>query len=232
LHLKAIIFDKDGTLFDIQRSWSDWCQTFIFKFCKKNNLNNADLAKALDFDTRSKQFKNKSIFVHGSIDEVIDKVDSVFPSIGKKNIHFSLFEDIGDAKQVPLTNFENLFYSLQKFKIGLITNDSEKNARQHLDQHNITKYFHKIFGYDSGYGAKPDSGQLEAFCNQMRIEPHEVIMIGDSTYDLIAARKINMNSIGVLSGTALRGELIQYTPHLLDSIEHLIDWLKRMEGKR
>ena len=85
--IKAIIFDKDGTLFDIQRSWSKWCNIFISKFCKVHALKPELLAQALNFDLESGLFKKDSIFVHGSIDEVIDKVHSVFPKIEGNAIH-------------------------------------------------------------------------------------------------------------------------------------------------
>ncbi len=169
--------------------------------------------------------------MHGSIDEVIDKVHSVFPKIKRNAIHNALFEDIADTKQVPLTDLQKLFSQLSDFKIGLITNDSEDNALAHLDQHSLIKYFERIFGYDSGYGAKPDSGQLIAFCDQMALEPNEVLMVGDSQYDLIAAKNISMHCLGVLSGTASEDELREHTPHIINSIDVLYPWLVSIHKK-
>ncbi len=231
MKIKAIIFDKDGTLFDIQRSWSQWCRIFIDKFCKAHKLKTELLAQALNFDLESGLFKKESIFVHGSIDEVIDRVHSVFPKIKRNAIHNALFEDIADTKQVPLTDLQKLFSQLSDFKIGLITNDSEDNALAHLEQHGLIKYFEKIFGYDSGYGAKPDSGQLIAFCDQMGLDPCEVLMVGDSQYDLIAAKNINMHCLGVLSGTASEDELRVHTPHIINSIDVLYLWLVSIKKK-
>ncbi len=231
MKIKAIIFDKDGTLFDIQRSWSQWCNIFIGKFCKVHALRPELLAQALNFDLESGLFRKDSIFVHGSIDEVIDKVHSVFPKIKRNAIHNALFEDIADTKQVPLTDLQKLFSQLYDFKIGLITNDSEDNALAHLDQHSLIKYFERIFGYDSGYGAKPDSGQLIAFCDQMALEPNEVLMVGDSQYDLIAAKNISMHCLGVLSGTASEDELREHTPHIINSIDVLYPWLVSIHKK-
>ena len=51
-------------------------------------------------------------------------------------------------------------------------------------------------------------------------------MIGDSTYDLVAANKINMPCLGVLSGTANKADLSPHTPFLIDSINELDEWLK------
>ena len=83
-----------------------------------------------------------------------------------------------------------------------------------------------IIGYDSGYGSKPESGQLEAFLRKTNLLPEEVLMIGDSIYDLVAANKINMPCLGVLSGTANESDLSAHTPFLIESIDKLYEWLK------
>ena len=160
MKIKGIIFDKDGTLFDIQRSWSEWAKVFVTKFCKKHDLEITKLANAINFDLYSNKFLKESIFVHGSVDEVVETIFRKFPQLTKKTIHSGLFENSSDAKQVPLTDLHKLFSGLKAITFGLITNDSENNAFNHLKQHNLTQYFDMIIGYDSGYGAKPESGQL------------------------------------------------------------------------
>ena len=51
--IKGIIFDKDGTLFDIQRSWSEWAKAFIKNFSNQHNLDKLKLAEAINFDFAS-----------------------------------------------------------------------------------------------------------------------------------------------------------------------------------
>ena len=227
MRIRGIIFDKDGTLFDIQRSWSEWANVFVANFSKKHNLEITKLADAIHFDLASSKFLRESIFVHGSVDEVVDVISRLFPQIPKNVIHIGLFENSSDAKQVPLTDLHKLFSSLNAITFGLVTNDSEHNAINHLKQHNLTQYFDMIIGYDSGYGSKPESGQLEAFLRKTNLPPQEVLMIGDSIYDLVAANKIDMPCLGVLSGTANENDLSAYTPFLIDSIDKLEEWLNK-----
>jgi phosphoglycolate phosphatase len=226
MKIKGIIFDKDGTLFDIQKSWSEWAKVFVTNFGKKHNLEIIKLANSINFDLDSNKFLRESIFVHGSVDEVVEAIFKKFPQLTKKTIHSGLFENSSDAKQVPLTDLHKLFSSMTAFTFGLVTNDSENNAINHLKQHNLTQYFDMIIGYDTGYGAKPESGQLEAFLRKTNLLSEEVLMIGDSTYDLLAANKINMPCLGVLSGTANKADLSPHTPFLIDSINELDEWLK------
>ena len=227
MKISGIIFDKDGTLFDIQRSWSEWANVFVTKFSKKHNLETTKLAEAINFDLASCKFLRESIFVHGSVDEVVDAISRPFPQITKKAIHSGLFENSSDAKQVPLTDLHKLFSSLNTITFGLVTNDSENNAINHLKQHNLTQFFDMIIGYDSGFGAKPESGQLEAFLTKTNLLPQEVLMIGDSIYDLVAANKIDMPCLGVLSGTANEDDLRAHTPFLIESIDTLEEWLNK-----
>ena len=227
MKIRGIIFDKDGTLFDIQRSWSEWANIFVTNFSKKHKLEITKLADAIHFDLASSKFLRESIFVHGSVDEVVDAISRLFPRITKTAIHSGLFENSSDAKQVPLTDLHKLFSSLNTITFGLVTNDSEDNAINHLKQHNLTQYFDMIIGYDSGYGSKPESGQLEAFLRKTNLLPQEVLMIGDSIYDLVAANKINMPCVGVLSGTANEKDLRAHTPFLIESVDKLHGWLKK-----
>ena len=156
----------------------------------------------------------------------VEAIFQKFPQVTKKKIHEGLFEGSGDAKQVPLTNLHKLFTNLETITLGLVTNDSETNGIKHLE-HNLTQYFDMIIGYDSGYGSKPESGQLEAFLRKTNFLPQEVLMIGDSIYDLVAANKIKMPCLGVLSGTANESDLSAHTPFLIESIDNLYEWLKK-----
>ena len=47
--IKGIIFDKDGTLFDIQRSWSEWAKVFVTNFSKKHDLDIMELSNAVSY---------------------------------------------------------------------------------------------------------------------------------------------------------------------------------------
>ena len=87
MKIKGIIFDKDGTLFDIQRSWSEWAKVFVTKFSKKHDLDIIKLSNVINFDLASNKFLKESIFVHGSVDEVVDAISQKFPQVMKKMIH-------------------------------------------------------------------------------------------------------------------------------------------------
>ncbi|MEO1027041.1 MAG: HAD family hydrolase, partial [Pseudomonadota bacterium] len=109
--------------------------------------------------------------------------------------------------------------------LGLVTNDSETPARAHLAQENIADLFTFIAGWDSGYGAKPEPGQLLAFCEITGISPAATIMVGDSRHDLMAGRAAGMGTVGVLTGVAGETDLADLADVVLPDIGHLAGWL-------
>ena len=129
--------------------------------------------------------------------------------------------------QKPVGDLKVLFEYLKSKKIllGVATNDNEIPCKSQLQKERIIQYFDFIAGSDSGYGSKPEIGQLEAFCRSFNLNPNEVAMIGDSTHDLIAAKRAGLYPIGVLTGVAKRKELELYTDKILRSIEDLPNYL-------
>jgi len=106
-----------------------------------------------------------------------------------------------------------------------MTNDTEYGARAHLGAAGVLERFDFIAGFDSGHGAKPAPGPLLAFARAVSVAPDRVVMVGDSTHDLIAGRRAGMACIGVLTGTALAEDLAPFADAVLPDIGHLPGWL-------
>ena len=119
---------------------------------------------------------------------------------------------------------------LQRFrdaglKLGVATNDAEAPARAHLQTARISSAFDFVVGSDSGYGAKPATGQLLAFCDQVGVAPERTAMVGDSTHDLEAGRSAGMRTIAVLTGLAEAQNLAPFADVVFPDIGHIPDWI-------
>ena len=119
---------------------------------------------------------------------------------------------------------------MQKFKtkglkLGIATNDNHDATCAHLDAHGLLPYFDFIAGADSGFGAKPEAGMLDAFSDQMGLAPKHVAMVGDSRHDLLAGRAAGMVTVGVLTGIATKSDLADLADVVLTNIGDLHDWL-------
>lgn len=227
-HLRAIIFDKDGTLFDFQKSWGDWAFKFIEILSAGQSDLAHDLAKALDYDRERRIFDARSVVVAGTS---MDVADILHPHLSDRldlqDISCIMDDLAGHAQLVPVLPLEPYLKALRArgLGLGLVTNDSEEAARSHLGAQNVEHLFDFIAGYDSGHGAKPNPGQLRAFCVRTGHPPKSVAIVGDSTHDLDAGRAAGMVTVGVLTGTASAATLAPCADVVLPDIGHLTDWL-------
>jgi len=69
-----------------------------------------------------------------------------------------------------------------------VTNKAERFARPLLDRMRLTPYFKTLIAGDTLPTKKPDPAQLLHACEQLGIEPCDMLMIGDSVNDAEAAR--------------------------------------------
>ena len=73
----------------------------------------------------------------------------------------------------------------------------------------------------------PGPGQLLGFADSLALDPAEIIMVGDSTHDLLAAQAAGMRGIGVLTGPATADELGRFATAVLLSVGELPEWIER-----
>ena len=74
--------------------------------------------------------------------------------------------------------------------------------------------------------SKPNPLMLEEILTDFDAKPSEALMIGDSEYDLLMARNIQMDALAVSYGVHSLQHLLQYQPQgYVDDIAHIPDWL-------
>ncbi len=226
--IKGLLFDKDGTLFDFHKTWGVWCGEVIDAMAA-DDADVADrLATVLMFDRSENRFLKESPVIAGTLGELADMVQTVFPD----RDHGALYEELKTSATgvemvpaVPLVPLMEAFLS-RDLKLGIATNDAESAARAHLDRAGIETQFHFIAGYDSGFGGKPEPGMLLAFADQMGLDPAEVAMVGDTTHDLHAGLAAGMVRVAVLTGMADHADLAPHADIVLKDIGEIPAWLE------
>lgn len=227
MHIKGLLFDKDGTLFDFRATWDGWAAQMIRELAGQDTALIAQVAAAVRFDLASGGFHADSPFIAGTNAEVGQAIAQVVPHLTAPQVEAFLEQRVGEATLAPAVELAPYLTDLraQGLRLGVMTNDSEYGARTQLDQAGVAQLFHFVAGYDSGYGAKPSPDPLLAFAEQMELPPEAVAMVGDSTHDLLAGRRAGMRTVGVLTGTALTHELAPLADVVLPDIGHIPAWL-------
>ena len=223
----AILFDKDGTLFDFGLTWNAWAGTFIDDLSGGDPARAAALALAAGFDRATGSFLAHSPFIAGTNRQGAQCLAAVLPGHSVEDIEHHLMISAADAPlspAVPLVAFLDDLAG-RGLMLGVMTNDTEYGARAHLGAAKVLDHFDFIAGFDSGHGVKPDPGPLLAFCRAVGVAPARAAMVGDSTHDLVAGRAAGMITIGVLTGMAGVAELAPLADVVLPDIGHIPAWL-------
>lgn len=228
--IEAVIFDKDGTLFDFGATWESWAAAFLRRMSDGDEARAAEVGTAVGFDLTRLRFDRNSVIIAGTPADIVDALLPHAPVYDQTTLLDLLNEEAVAAPQVEAVPLIPFLQDLRGrgLKLGVATNDAEVPARAHLDAAGISGAFDFIAGFDSGYGGKPAPGQLLTFCQQVGVMPERCVMVGDSTHDLRAGRAAGMATVGVLTGLAERSELIPYADVVLPDISGLPDWLDRL----
>ena len=224
--IRAVIFDKDGTLFDFRQSWGDWAARLLADLAG-DEAERARLGAAVGFDTVARDFHPDSPVIAGTAAEVAEALQAALPERPAEDLLARINRAAAAAQMVPAVPLRPLLEALraQGLAIGLATNDAEAPAEAHLAAHGLRDLFDFVAGYDSGHGGKPAPGQLLAFAQAVGVSPRDCAMVGDSLHDLEAAQAAGMARVAVLTGIAKREVLAPHADVVLADIGGLPAWL-------
>lgn len=225
--IEAVAFDKDGTLFDFNATWGRWAFGFLQEVCAGRTTHLERACQALRYDMAGKRFLPDSLVIAGTADEVAQALGEAIETEDLAALRARLLHTTAEAPQTEVTPLDPLFDGLRtrELQLGIVTNDAEAPARGNLRAVGIEAHFDFIAGFDSGYGGKPEPGQLIAFAEHCGVDPDRCAMVGDSLHDLHAARAAGFAAVAVLTGVATRDDLAPAADVVLHSIADLPAWL-------
>lgn len=223
----AILFDKDGTLFDFHATWSVWAHSVILDLAEGDAPLMQRIADAADYDLALRRFRPSSPIIAGTNREAAECLARALPLRAVDEIETYLMQSAALAPlapAVPLAPFLDRLAGAG-LRLGVMTNDTEHGARAHLGAAGVAGHFQFIAGFDSGHGAKPSPAPLLAFATAMALDPARIAMVGDSIHDLMAGRAAGMQTIGVLTGPAQEADLAPLADAVFPDIGHIPGWL-------
>ena len=227
MEISGIIFDKDGTLFDYRTTWEAWAGSVLLRLANGDRGIASGLGVRVGYDMQAARFTPTSVVIAGTPMEIAEALLPSLPQMQIGQILDILNAEAARAPQAEVTPLTPLLTILRGrgLRLGVATNDAEVPAVAHLDQAGIRDLFDFVAGSDSGFGAKPEPGQLLGFCDVLDLHPRDVIMVGASLHDLMAGRAAGMRTIGVLTGLAEAESLAPYADAVLPDIGHLLRFL-------
>jgi phosphoglycolate phosphatase len=232
MSIKAVLFDKDGVLVDFDATWCPSALKVIDTLADGDDGRRHALADAAGFDLAAVRFRKDSVFIAGESRELVDLWAEVIPempkyALGKQSR--ALFTKFGAEHVAAYDDVADTLAALGQARIamGIATNDDEISARTQMRALRLDGRFSFVAGADSGHGAKPGPGMLLAFAKHINVPPSEIIMVGDSTHDLSAARAAGMIGVGVATGPASFDDLQPHADHCIDTLGDLVQIIER-----
>lgn len=230
--MDAIIFDKDGTLFDFTASWGAWLDGLLGQIAT-DEAHAGALAAALGFERAARRFAKTSPVIALTTPEIAAVIHPLLPDMTFAALNDVMNAQAARAPMLPAVDLPAVLGGLRArgLLLGVATNDTEAPARAHLLRAGVLNMFDFIAGCDSGWGGKPAAGQLIAFTSALGLDPARCAMVGDSLHDLHAARAAGMCAVGVLTGVATAPDLAPHADVVLPDIGHLPQWLDGLVPK-
>ena len=224
--IDAVIFDKDGTLFDFRASWGAWTDSLMAELVA-GGADPARLVAVLGYDPATKHFAPDSPVIAQTTPEIADLLVPHLPGVTVEALNARMNALAATAPMQPAVDLPGVLGALRHrgLVLGLATNDTEIPARAHLRGAGVLDLFSFVAGCDSGFGGKPAPGQLLAFARICGLDPARVAMVGDSLHDLEAARAAGMPAVAVLTGIAVAADLAPFADVVLADIGGLQAWM-------
>jgi phosphoglycolate phosphatase len=225
--LRAVLFDKDGTLLDFEASWCAVYRSLARDVAEGDETRAAALLDSGGFDTEAGRFRPGSVFAAGT---TVDLVRLWFPHLGSAESAATVaeFNDVfyesGIRHSVPIRGLTDTLQSLSGLGIamGVATNDATDAARAALDMLGVSGWLPHVYGYDAVPNPKPAPDTVHAFAAATGIKPADMAVVGDNLHDLHMARNAGVGlAIGVLTGNGARSDLEPHADVVLNSIRDL-----------
>jgi len=226
--IAAILFDKDGTLYDFYQSWGALTERAALMVADGDQKRARFLLENSGKDPVTGKFAPSSPIAAGSNREIVEvwcsliqrvDVDEVY-----RRVHVMFLEHQKNGV-MPVLDLDAFFGRLKSrgLRLGVATMDSEESARTAMLRARCTHHLDFICGFDTGHGVKPLGGMVEAFARSVGVPTAALAVVGDSPHDMHMARAGKAGrAIGVLTGVSPPEALLEAGAHaVIDSIAEL-----------
>lgn len=225
--IRGILFDKDGTLIDVNGTWVPIYRQML---CEQFDISPAaanTLMQQVGYDPVNDTFIANSILASGTTRQL---VENWWPDLDEAGIQEKLrmidvdYAPLSKSLLKPLMPLVPLLKELKamNYHVGVATNDSHYSAVNHMGHLGVLDLFDEVIAADTVAVPKPSGDMIRKFAASMGLKPSEIAMVGDNSHDMDEARNGGAGlAIAVLSGNAAHDEIAHLADHTLDSIAGL-----------
>jgi HAD superfamily hydrolase (TIGR01549 family) len=198
-----ICFDLDGTLVDSRDTILKSTQAALDQLNIPHNINEEIFTNMI-----GKHFVD--IFNEMKINAPdFEKFISIY-----KTLYFNFMESSYLYKGVKETID---FLTKKHIKVSLLTTKGQDQAEKIIEHFNLRSSFNYLMGRRDGLDHKPSPEPLLYICNELKIDPLETLMIGDTELDIQCGKNAGSKTCGVIYGYRTKDQLEKEKPDFLIS---------------
>ena len=217
--INAILFDKDGTLFDFYRTWGPVTEDAALLVAGGDFAKARYVLEKSGKDMVTGKYVPSSPIASGSNRQIVETWCDILGITDVEPVYAKVHEMfLARQKQAatPVVDLDLFFGRLKGrgLRLGVATMDSEESARATMRIFRAEQHLDFICGFDTGHGMKPSGGMVEAFARLTGTPPANVAVVGDSPHDIHMAHAGKAGrAIGVLTGVSPREALLEAGAH-------------------
>lgn len=201
--IKALCFDVDGTLSDTDDYYANKIAAFLPRFLFRDPVHTA---------------RRLVMWIESPGNALLGFADR----IGIDDEMVAFIDWLNRHRKSPLKKYlivpgvEEMLKLLQgRYPMAVVTARDEKSTMRFLTQFDLCNYFEVIVTGLSAPHTKPYPDPILFAAQKMSVQPHECVMIGDTTVDMRAGKAAGAQTIGVLCGFGEEPELRQLGADLI-----------------
>jgi phosphoglycolate phosphatase len=207
---KAIVFDWDGTLMDS-----------IGKIVESMQSSAKHLGLPIPDYNQAKNVIGISLL------PALKQLFNIDDDKAATDIFHTYKEQFKDHTQISSPLFSGAIELLENLKqrgyILAIATGKGRQGLVHNWQHSNTEHFFSVSRTADDAQSKPSPDMLQQILCELNLSADQVLMVGDTTYDMAMAEAINMDRIGVSFGVHSADTLQKHKPlAVIDTLQELL----------
>jgi phosphoglycolate phosphatase len=230
--IRAVLFDKDGTLLDFASTWHGIFTTVFGRLREELGLTEAAVQR-LQCVTGylADGFEPESIAQHMSTSAIIERWASSLDRDDLREHMWGIVQSAAMDPSVPIDLLPGVestlrYLSAKRYHLGVATADSLESTRHGLTRAGILHHF-SFFGCDDGtHPAKPDPAMAHEFRRLHGVAEHELLIVGDSLTDQAFAANAGAHFVGIVTAynrLVPVGDDVDGTSVVISSMDELIE---------
>lgn len=210
----VILWDLDGTLLDTEPAILETYRRLFVKYDKEENWT-----------------KEKQLEVLGPA--LKDMFEKYFPGKDVQELiseYRKINYEIHPEYVKPMENCEQVLKTLhaEGYKMGIVSTKMRDSVKYGLSLFGLENYFDVIVGEGDVEKGKPAPDGIIDACKKLNVGHDELIYIGDSKTDIMAAKNAGAYSVGYIFNEERKDILLESKPNVvINDLTEVLDLVKK-----